>query len=258
VTLLLPGRLNALLGVSLKVLAAGFGEQVHLLQESPEGPPAVVEVSLAKSQVGPGGRPALVGEPAAGVPVVTCRHQTPGSLKAANTPGCRLMRRRRRPLTRMRHGDQSAERLGPPAAVEPRVHVQTEDVAAGGRGLLLDQRLDQLHPAGGDLLPTLGAGHRAHRQLRRTRSRTGSQTGRLQRRNRPRCVSFPFLTPHLSAGGHPDSGNLVRPVGEHVNVNFETNEEVLLCRLQEAFQEHDVPVQMVKGVTSRSQVRGPL
>lgn len=59
---------------------------------------------------------------------------------------------------------------------------------------------------------------------------------------------------HLSASGHLDLGHVLRPVGEHVHVHIETNEEVLLCRLQEVFQEHDVPVQKVTGVTSKSKV----
>ncbi len=63
------------------------------------------------------------------------------------------------------------------------------------------------------------------------------------------------LSVYLSAGGHFDLGYLLRPVGEDVNVHFETNKEVLLCCLQEVFQEHDVPVQKVRGVISVSKVK---
>lgn len=58
---------------------------------------------------------------------------------------------------------------------------------------------------------------------------------------------------YLSAGGHFDLRHLLRPVSEHVNVHPETNEEVLLCRLQEVFQEHDIPVQK-----SRSRVKAEM
>ena len=50
-----------------------------------------------------------------------------------------------------------------------------------------------------------------------------------------------LISCYLSAGGHVDPGDLVRPVGENVNVNIETNEEVLLRRQQEGLQEPDVP-----------------
>lgn len=65
----------------------------------------------------------------------------------------------------MYHSHQSAQRLGPPAAVELRVDIQTEDVVGVVTKLLLYQRLDELHPSSRDLLPALRAGHRKHRQL---------------------------------------------------------------------------------------------
>lgn len=68
-------------------------------------------------------------------------------------------------LTWVYHSDQSAQRLGPPAAVELRVDVQTEDVVGVVTKFLLYQHLDELHPSSRDLLPTLGAGYRTHRQL---------------------------------------------------------------------------------------------
>lgn len=52
---------------------------------------------------------------------------------------------------------------------------------------------------------------------------------------------------NLSAGGHFDLWHLRRLVSEHINVHIETNEEVLLCRLQEVFQEPDVPEQDTRG-----------
>lgn len=47
----------------------------------------------------------------------------------------------------MDHGHKSSQRLGPPATVELGVDVQTEDVVGAVLKLLLDQVLDDLHPA---------------------------------------------------------------------------------------------------------------
>ena len=75
VTLLLPGSLDVLLCISLKVLAAGFGEQMYFLCKASKRPPAIVEVAFIWSQVGSGLGPPLVGEPAAVIFVVTCTHR---------------------------------------------------------------------------------------------------------------------------------------------------------------------------------------
>lgn len=68
-------------------------------------------------------------------------------------------------LTRMYNSYQSTQWLSSPATMELGVDVQTEDVVNVVTKLLLYQRLDELHPASWDLLPTVGAGHWTHHQL---------------------------------------------------------------------------------------------
>lgn len=68
-------------------------------------------------------------------------------------------------LTRMDHSDQVTQWLGPPAGVEQRVNVQTEDVVGLVNQLVLYQLLYDLHPSGRDLLPAVWAGHQTRQQL---------------------------------------------------------------------------------------------
>lgn len=61
---------------------------------------------------------------------------------------------------------------------------------------------------------------------------------------------------YLSASRHLDLGHFLRSVGEQIYVHVEPNEEVLLCRLQEVFQEHDVSVQKVTRANQTCCVQG--
>ena len=74
-TLLLPSGLDTVLGISLEVLSAGFGEQMNLSQTAPERPPAVVEIPKAGRYVGSGDGSALVREVSAIISVVTYPQQ---------------------------------------------------------------------------------------------------------------------------------------------------------------------------------------
>ena len=79
-TLLLPDCLDAILGVSLEVEAAGFGEQVDFLQVASKRPSTVVEVALIRSDVGSGLGPPLVGKRISAGLEVTCRHSVGSSV----------------------------------------------------------------------------------------------------------------------------------------------------------------------------------
>lgn len=145
-------------------------------------------------------------------------------------------------LTWVYHPNQSTQRLGSPAAMEARVNIQTEDVVNVVRKLLLDQQLDELHSSSRDLLPTFQTGNWTHRQLKGGEEEERSGLSAVE----PAPSLYTTASSaHLSAGSHFDWRYLLWPVGKHIYVHIKTNEEVLLCRLQEALQEHHVPVQNV-------------
>lgn len=147
---------------------------------------------------------------------------------------------------------QSTQWLSSPATMELGVYVQTKDVVDVVTELLLYKRLDELHPASRDLLPTVGAGDRKHHQLQveQAAKRLVLSGCTDIRRLWVDCLRS-VLYVYLSAWGHVHMRNLVLLVREHVHLHVKTNKEVMLCRLQKGFQEPDVSVEKIRGVTSK-------